>query len=293
MRYAFRLVDVFTERPLAGNQLAVVLDAEGLSDDRMQAVAREFNFSETTFVTPAPAAGCDWRVRIFTPVEELPMAGHPVIGTAAVLEALARVRERTVFELGVGPTPVRVRRGWAEMDQRPPTFGPRHTDPAALAAALSVAPEDLTGAGLPALSVGTGLPYLLVPVRSVDAVGRLRPRSDMWEAALAGFEEQGVYAFTREVRLPGSDAHCRMFAPHLGIPEDPATGSAAGPLACYLATVAAPGEDGTRRFRLEQGFEIGRQSLLEAAVEVAGGRVSAVRVGGSARIVGEGWLDLP
>lgn len=293
MRTAFRLVDVFTERPLAGNQLAVLPDAEGLSDERMQAIAREFNFSETTFVTPAAAAGCDWRARIFTPVEELPMAGHPTIGTAVVLEALGRARERTVFELGVGPTEVRVRPGWAEMDQRPPTFGARHEDPAALAAALSVTPDDITGAGLPVQSVGTGISHLVVPVRSLAAMRRLRPRSDLWEAALAGFEQHPVYAFTRETRLDGSDAHCRMFAPHLGIVEDPATGSAAGPLACYLATVAAPGEDGTRRFRLEQGFEIGRDSLIEASVDVAGGRVTAVRVGGSARIIGEGWLDLP
>jgi trans-2,3-dihydro-3-hydroxyanthranilate isomerase len=293
VRTAFRLVDVFTERPLAGNQLAVVPDADGLGDELMQTIAREFNFSETTFVTPASAPGCDWRVRIFTPVEELPMAGHPTIGTAVVLEALGRVDERTVLELGVGPTEVRVRRGWAEMDQRPPTFGPRHTDPAAMAAALSVAPGDLTAPGLPAQSVGTGISHLIVPVRSLEVVRRLRPRSDLWEAALAGFDEHPVYAFTREVQLYGSDAHCRMFAPHLGIAEDPATGSAAGPLACYLATVAGPAEDGTHRFRLEQGFEIGRDSLIEASVDVAGGRVTAVRVGGSARIIGEGWLDLP
>ncbi|HXM58487.1 MAG TPA: PhzF family phenazine biosynthesis protein [Candidatus Dormibacteraeota bacterium] len=291
MRFAFRLVDVFTERPLAGNQLAVVLDAEGLSDQRMQAVAREFNFSETTFVTPSSAAGCDWRVRIFTPYEELPMAGHPTIGTGVVLEALGRARERTVFELGVGPTEVRVRPGWAEMDQRPPTFGPEHPDPAALAAAISVGPDDLAP-GLPPQPVGTGLAHLIVPVRSLDVVRRLRPVTERWEAAMAGFEKLAVYAFAREGELAGSDAHCRMFAPPLGIPEDPATGSAAGPLACYLAVRAEPG-DGTRRFRFEQGFEMGRPSLLEASVDVAGGQVSAVRVGGAARIVGEGWLDLP
>jgi trans-2,3-dihydro-3-hydroxyanthranilate isomerase len=292
VRFAFRLVDVFTERPLAGNQLAVVLDADGLSDERMQAVAREFNFSETTFVTPSAAAGCDWRVRIFTPNQELPMAGHPTIGTGVVLEALGRARERTVLELGVGPTPVRVRGGWAEMDQRPPTFGPEHPDPAALAAALSVPPEDLAVTGLPAQAVGTGLTHLMVPVRSLDAVRRLRPRPDLLAAAMAGFDQLAVYAFAREGQLPGSDAHCRMFAPHLGVLEDPATGSAAGPLAAYLVR-AAPDGDGTRSFRFEQGFEMGRESLLEASVDVAGGRVTAVRVGGSARIVGEGWLDLP
>jgi trans-2,3-dihydro-3-hydroxyanthranilate isomerase len=109
---------------------------------------------------------------------------------------------------------------------------------------------------------------------------------------MAGFPELAVYAFAREGLLPGSDAHCRMFAPPRGIVEDPATGSAAGPLACYLAA-RIPTGDGTRAFRFEQGFEMGRESLLDAAVDVSGGQVTAVRVGGSARIVAEGWLDLP
>jgi len=288
-RFPFRLVDVFSERPLAGNQLAVVLDAEGLDDQSMQAVAREFNFSETTFVTPSAVAGCDWRVRIFTPYRELPMAGHPTIGTGVVLEALGRAREQTVFELGVGPTPVRVRPGWAEMDQRPPTYGPEHPDPSALAAAISAEPRDILATGLPPQAVGTGLTHLMVPLRSLDAVRRLKPRFDLWDAAMTGFQEMAVYAFTREGQLPGSDAHCRMFTPWI---EDPATGSAAGPLASYLVARIYDG-DGTRSFRFEQGFEMGRESLLEASVDVTRGQVAAVRVGGSAQIVGEGWLDLP
>ena len=292
MRYAFRLVDVFSEQPLAGNQLAVVLDAGGMSDQRMQAVAREFNFYETTFVTPSVVAGCDWRVRIFTPGRELPMAGHPTIGTGVVLEALGRARERTVFELGVGPTPVRLRPGWAEMDQRPPTYGPEHPDPSALAAAISAEPDDILATGLPAQAVGTGLTHLMVPLQSLDVVRRLRPRAERWDDAMAGFQELAVYAFARGGQLPGSDAHCRMFAPHLGTVEDPATGSAAGPLASYLAA-RIPAGDGTRAYRFEQGFEMGRESLLQASVDVSGGQVTAVRVGGSARIVAEGWLDLP
>jgi trans-2,3-dihydro-3-hydroxyanthranilate isomerase len=289
VRYAYRIVDVFTERPFAGNQLAVVLDAEGLDEGRMQAIAREFNFSETTFVTPSATPGCDWRVRIFTPAMELPMAGHPTIGTTVVLEALGRVSERTVLELGVGPTPVRVRPGWAEMDQRPPTFGARHPDPAALAEALSIGSDDLAGEELPPQSVGTGLPHLIVPVRSLAAMRRLRPRPDRIEAVMAEFPNQAVYTFSREVERPGSDAHCRMFAPHLGTPEDPATGSAAGPLACYLATRVVGG-DGGAAFRFEQGLEMGRESLLEASVDRSGGAITAVRVAGAAVIVAEGWL---
>jgi trans-2,3-dihydro-3-hydroxyanthranilate isomerase len=291
VRYAFHLVDVFTERPFAGNQLAVVLDAEGLDAERMQAIAREFGFSETTFVTPSAAAGCDWRVRIFTPASELPMAGHPTIGTAVILQALGRAAGRTVLELGVGPTPVRLRPGWAEMDQRPPTFGPEHPDPAALADALSVGVDDLVGRELPPQSVGTGLPHVLVPVRSLAAMRRLRPRPDRLEAAMADFPDQAVYAFSREVERPGSDAHCRMFAPHLGTAEDAATGSAAGPLACYLAARVA-GPDGGGTFRFEQGLEMGRESLLEASVDRSGDAITAVRVGGAARIVAEGWLTV-
>lgn len=290
MRYHFYLVDVFTDRPLTGNQLAVVLDAEGLDSEAMQAIAREFNFSETTFITPSRAEGCDWRVRIFTPTTELPMAGHPTIGSGVVLEALGRASERTVFELGVGPTPVSVRSGWAEMDQRPPSFGAEHPDPAGLAAALSIDGEDIIATGLLPQFVSTGLPHLMVPVRSLEAVRRLKPRSDELAAALAGSSGSAAYCFTREVEQAGSDAHCRMFAPHLGVVEDPATGSAAGPLACYLAKHAQ--QEGSIRFRFEQGFEMGRPSLLEASVERLDGVITSVRVAGTARIVAEGWLTL-
>ena len=298
MKYPFHLVDVFADRPLAGNQLAVVLDAEGIQKDRMQAIAREFNFSETTFVTVSAAEGCDWRVRIFTPAEELPMAGHPTVGTAVVLHALGRASERTVFELGVGPTPVRLRSGWAEMDQRPASFGTEHNDPAALAAALSIAPEEITETGLPLQSVSSGVPYLIVPVRSLAAIRRLRPRPDDLRAALATHPGTAVYCFTTAVERPGSHAHCRMFAPHLGVAEDPATGSAAGPLGCYLAThvpTQGDGTRGTRRFRFEQGIEMGRPSQIEVTVERAGdagGAITAVRVAGEAHPFAEGWLTL-
>jgi trans-2,3-dihydro-3-hydroxyanthranilate isomerase len=289
VRLPFRIVDVFTDRPLAGNQLAVVLDAGELATERMQAVAREFNFSETTFVGPSTADGCDWRVRIFTPSAELPMAGHPTIGTAVTLEALGRVTERAVFELGVGPTPVRVRPGWAEMDQRPPTFGAEHPDPERLAAALGTRREEI-GAGLPIQAVGTGLPHLMVPVRSLAALGALAPRGEHWDAALEGFPGMGAYAFVREAE-DGFDARCRMFVNNLGVVEDPATGSAAGPLACFLARYTDG--DGAPAYRFRQGVEMGRPSVLEAAIDRNGEEIAAVRVGGHARIVADGWLDLP
>lgn len=292
MRYAFRIVDVFTDRPFAGNQLAVVLDAEGLDSEQMQAIASEFRLAETTFVTPSGMDGCDCRVHIFTPVQELPMAGHPTIGTAVVLESLGRVSGSAVFELGVGPTAVQVRPSWAEMEQQPPTFGPAHVEPFALADALFVDPDEIMGTGLPIQAVSTGMMHLLVPVRTLAAIRDLSPRPEAWNSALKDFGGMAVYAFTREVDLPGSDAHCRMFAPHLGIAEDAATGSAAGPLACYLALHTLPKRGDHLSFRFEQGFEIGRPSLLEASVERSGDVITAVRVGGSARIVAEGWLTV-
>ena len=289
MRLAFYLVDVFTERPLAGNQLAVVLDSDALSTPQMQAIAREFNFSETTFVGRADSPDCDWRVRIFTPVEELPMAGHPVIGTAVVLRTLNRVGDQAMFELGIGPTSVAVRPGWAQMAQRAPVFGRIHPDTDALASALSIGSSEIKDSGLPAMAVGTGLPYLIVALATLDGVRALKPRLDLWDDVMSGFDGMGVYAFARAGELPDSHAHCRMFAPNLGILEDPATGSAAGPLACYLAHHTG-GEERLLGYRFEQGFEMGRPSLLDAEVERADERFIAVRVGGSARIVGEGWL---
>lgn len=290
MSYAFHLVDVFTDRPFAGNQLAVVLDADGLDTERMQAIAREFNFSETTFVCAAAAPGCDWRVRIFTPSSELPMAGHPTIGTAVVLEALGRASERTTLELGVGPTPVLVRPGWAEMEQRPPVFGAEHPDPAALAAALSVDVDEI-GEPVPQV-VSTGLAHLMVPVRSLAAMRALRPRLDLWDGALGPVDNVGVYAFCRETEEPGVDAHCRMFAPRAGVPEDPATGSAAGPLGCFLSRDGGAAAAAPLRFRFAQGVEMGRPSTLEVTVERDGDGIGSVRVGGAARIVAEGRLEV-
>ena len=290
MSHAFHLVDVFTDQPFAGNQLAVVLDADGLGDARMQAIAREFDFSETTFVCAPTTPGCDWRVRIFTPGSELPMAGHPTIGTAIVLAALGRVAERTTFELGVGPTPVRIRPGWAEMEQRPPTFGPVHSDPGLLAAALSVDAGDLGGDGPPPQAASAGVPYLMVPVRTLAAMRALRPRPDRWLEALAGLPEGiAVYAFSLATEEPGVDAHCRMFAPHVGVKEEPATGSAAGPLGALLARDA--GGDGPLRLRFSQGVEMGRPSRIDVTVERDAGGITSVRVGGAGRIVAEGRLE--
>jgi trans-2,3-dihydro-3-hydroxyanthranilate isomerase len=276
----FKIADVFTDRALAGNQLAVVLEAEGLDASAMQAIAREFNFSETTFVTPSNEPGCDWRVRIFTPVYELPMAGHPTVGTAVVLREEGIVEARVVFELGVGPTPVEFGAdGLAWMTQPEARFLATVGDRALVAAALSLLPDDIRD-DLPLQVVSSGNPFLIVPIVSMEALGRMKANMELWDQATASMERGGVYGFaeTGKGRL-----RSRMFAPALGVAEDPATGSAAGPVGAYLARHL-----GVTSLLIEQGVEMGRPSVLHVDASAA-----RPRVGGRAVIVASGELQLP
>jgi trans-2,3-dihydro-3-hydroxyanthranilate isomerase len=280
LAWRFKIVDVFTERPLAGNQLAVVLDADGLDEPSMQAIAREFNFSETTFVTPSNDPGCDWRVRIFTPVYELPMAGHPTVGTAAVLRQEGIVGARVVFELGVGPTPVEFGAGglvW--MTQPEARLLATVEDTALVISALSLSPEDLRG-DLPVEVVSCGNPFMLVPITSLEALGRIRANPERWDQATATVERGGVYPFVETSR---GRLRSRMFALGIGVSEDPATGSAAGPVGAYCARHL-----GVTSLLIEQGVEMGRPGVLH--VDASAPRP---RVGGSAVIVASGELQLP
>jgi trans-2,3-dihydro-3-hydroxyanthranilate isomerase len=289
MKLDFRIVDVFTDRPFSGNQLAVVLDAGDLPTERMQEVTREFGFSETTFVSRSAVAGCEWRVRIFTPDRELPMAGHPTVGTALVLQKEGRISERTVFELGVGPVPVEIDGGgYAWMTQPAAEFGRVHDQPERLAEALSLDPADLRR-DLPARVVSTGNAFLMVPVASLDAMRRIRPRVELWEEAVLGTGGHGAYCFSEEVEETGASAHCRMLAPG-AIGEDAATGSAAGPLGAYL-WAHVHGEPHSRLdFVFEQGIEMGRPSRIRVWLPADG---KQPRVGGQAAFVAEGLLDVP
>lgn len=278
MRLPFRIVDVFTERPLAGNQLAVVLDADGLDDATMQALAREFNFSETTFVMRPSRPGCDWRVRIFTPELELPMAGHPTIGTAVVLRREGRIGERAVFGLGVGPTPVEATETTAVMTQPDAEFLALQPDREGLARALGLQPDDIL-ADPPAQVVSTGNQFLMIPIASVEALERIAPDLGEWAPVATVSDLGGAYCF---VHGGGGAVRARMLAstlPH----EDPATGSAAGPLGAYMRRYL-----GVDRLVIAQGVEIGRPSRIE--VDATG---SGPRVGGAAVVVGSGELELP
>ncbi len=288
----YYLVDVFTDRLFGGNPLAVFTDAQGVSTELMQSIAREMNLSETTFVLPAETPGTDYRVRIFTPAVELPMAGHPTVGTAFVLAREKMIAGPMVtFGEGVGPVPVTIQPGLIEMQQPLPAFGARF-EAEAVAAVLSLDARAITDTGLPAEVVSCGVPLLFVPVRDLAAMRAIRMRLDRWESTLQGSEGQHVFALTREVEFPGSAVHARMFAPASGIPEDPATGGACGPLGSYLVRHGVIEAAPRAEFTCEQGIEMGRPSFIRIVIEQEAGAINAVRVGGNCCFVGEGDLEI-
>ena len=273
-RHEYTLVDVFTDKKFGGNQLAVFNDGRDVVDATMQSAAKELNLPETTFVVPA-AKGGDHRLRIFTPARELPFAGHPTVGTAYVL---AGGKDATLrLEEPVGTLEVTVRAGFTEMEQPLPTFE-SVGDRAAVAASLSLTPDDLEGS-LPIEIGSSGNRFMFVPVTTMDAVRRAAPR-ELTDAA---------YIFTTKTVEPGSTIHGRMYAPWQGITEDPATGSAVGPLGAYLVRHGV--SDGAR-IVAEQGYEMGRPSLLFVRIGGTAAHITSVHVGGRCAIVGGGWMDL-
>ena len=285
-RCPYVLVDVFTSRPLEGNQLAVFTDARGFSDAELQRLAREMNLSETTFVLPGEATGGATRVRIFTVEEELPFAGHPTLGTAAVLRGESGARE-VVLELGVGRVPVAFEDGpdgaFGEMRQRDPIFGARH-DHREVARALGL-PDGVLDETLPIETVSTGLAFALAPVRSLAELQRLRPEIARGADYLARTDAKFFYFVARETVDPAARLHARMLF-YGG--EDPATGSAAGCCAAWMVAhrVAEPDE----RVLIEQGLETRRPSRLFVRAGRSAGVVTDVRVGGHAVEVGRGEL---
>ncbi len=300
--YRFVQVDVFTDRPFGGNPLAVLPEAEGLAAEEMQRLAREMNLSETTFVFPPQAEGADFKVRIFTPAAELPFAGHPVVGTHWVLAHLGRVAlqepvTQVHFELGVGvlPADLHVTSGRVErivMTQGRPTFHAVLEDVTELAEGLGLPPGAITTTGWPVQVVSTGVPQMMVPVRSLAQVQAL-DASQLNVAALSRVCRAAgtdcVMVFTFETESPDSTVHVRMFAPLLGVPEDPATGSANGGLGAYLVHHhAVPVSEPTTHILSEQGAEMGRPSTLYVEVDSQGEEITAVRVGGQVVPVAEG-----
>ncbi|MBI4261633.1 MAG: PhzF family phenazine biosynthesis protein [Actinobacteria bacterium] len=285
MHVPFRIVDVFTDRPLAGNQLCVIPEPAGLSGDDMLALAREIGFSETTVVTQA--SGDRYAMRIFTPGGELPFAGHPTLGTAFVLaaEGLITTPATQVVAAGEFLVEVDLASARARMHQHPPEFGPEVGSRPRVAAAVGLPVAGLHPDLVP-LAVSTGLRHLIVPAADAAAVEGARPDFDPLQELVAEVGADGLYLFA----MTGDrTARARFFAPELGISEDPATGSAAGPLGAYLSEHGVGGMPG--RLLVLQGEEVGRPSLLEVDVDRNADAWHVV-VGGGVFVVGRGAFEL-
>lgn len=303
MRYRYCTADVFTDRLFGGNPLAVFPEAEGLSAAHMQSIARELNLSETVFVFPPEDPRNTRRLRIFTPGTELPFAGHPTVGSAYVLASIGEValdgdETSIVFEEGVGPVPVSIH----AVDAQPvsatlsaaqmPEVGPAPPTRAELASVLSLTAEDILDDDLSPQAVSCGVPFLFVPLTNRDALARARVHVGRWQELLADAWAPHIFVLTRDAELESSDVRARMFAPAMGIAEDPATGAAATALGGYLAARDSA-TDATLRYVVEQGFEMGRPSIINVETDKRAGEIVAIRVGGSSVLVGRGEIELP
>ncbi len=298
----FTLVDVFTSRPFGGNQLAVFTDAATLSASEMQELAHEMNFSESTFVMAAESAHAARRVRIFTPRREMPMAGHPTVGTAWVLAsrgeiALESASVDATLRLGIGPVTVTVeskegKPGFVWMAHREPEFGAKRRDRARVAKALGIAATDIRD-DLPIQIVSTGFPFTFVPIRTIDALARCVSSGTALAALFTPGEQLlPIYMFVANESGKFS-ARSRMFAPYTdAIAEDPATGSAAAPFGAYAAAYGLIKPQPSASFLIRQGVEMGRPSEIRVEVVRKDGGAFAIRIGGRCAIVGEGAMLL-
>ena len=294
MTLRFVTLDVFTRTALAGNPLAVVLDADGLDDERMQAIAREFNLSETVFVLPPEEARHRARIRIFTPQRELPFAGHPTVGTAVLLalKDWGGTAAGAAFGLeeGIGVVSCVAavegeRAGSARfrLPRLPEIIGDG-LSPEAAARAVGLEARDIGFDRHKPSRRSAGVPFDLVPVRSREAIGLARPQP------LTG-DQPGVFLYTRETSDPAHAFRARMFAPQFGIAEDPATGSAAAAFAGALMQFEPLGQ-GEHSLIIEQGYEMGRPSEIELQITIRNGALAGAEIGGGAVVVSEGELHL-
>jgi len=284
-------IDVFTDAPYAGNQLAVFPEGIGLTSEQMQVLAKEINYSETTFVLPADGPEADFKIRIFTPGRELPFAGHPTLGTAFAIMDLFEIwaEKSDVLRLAtkVGVIPLRREHGTLWMTQNEPEFFVQHGDREEIAGLVDLTPDDISAA-LPVEEVSTGNRILIVPINSLKAIQRAQGNVTSMRKF---FREDlvGPYLFSLETTDAKVKVHTRFFAPHLGILEDPATGSAAGPLVGYLLKHRIFGE----KFEInnEQGVEMGRPSLIMMRGSLEGDRYS-IEIGGTCAYIGKAEFEM-
>jgi trans-2,3-dihydro-3-hydroxyanthranilate isomerase len=303
MHLQFHTLDVFTDKRFAGNPLSVVLDADGLETARMQAIAREFNLSETVFVQKPQQPAHTARVRIFTPAAEIPFAGHPTVGTGALLaelkapaasgngDALIVLEE----EIGIVRVGVRLRASaatYAEFDvpKLPEEAG--SLPPAEqLAAAVGLIPAEIGFENHRPTKFSAGNAFAFVPVASLEAIAKAQVAPQHWATAMRKGGHTGAFLYCRQAVHKTSAFHARMFAPDMGVSEDPATGSAAAAFAGVVHRFDVL-PDGMHKRAIEQGYEMGRESLIDVSLHVEGGKLQAVRIGGNAVRVSEGRVEV-
>lgn len=287
----FYIVDVFTEEKYSGNQLAVFTHTEAISDTQMQRIAREMNFSETTFITSPQLQNGGFDVRIFTPKSEIPFAGHPTLGTAYIIQSQIIQQTAEIINLNfkVGQIPVTLNYKDQSLDilwmrQNSPTFH-RIFDANTIAAILNLEPDEIDYR-FPIQEVSTGLPFFIVPVKSLNSLKRIKVNLDKYYQLISETEAKAILVFSPETYKPENNLCVRMFADYLGVPEDPATGSANGCLAGYLVQYSYFGKQEID-IRVEQGYEINRPSLLFLKAQKNQDKIQ-VNVGGKVILVAKG-----
>jgi trans-2,3-dihydro-3-hydroxyanthranilate isomerase len=306
MSYAFHTADVFTDALHGGNPLAVLPDARGLSDAQMLAITREFNYSETVFVFPADSNANTRKLRIFTPGKEIPFAGHPTVGCAFVLASIGEIPltgevTSIVFEEGVGPVSVRIRSSngkpvFSELTAaRLPEIKDPPPPPETLCEVLSLEPSHIVADDMiEPEAVSCGLPFLFIPIKKPEMLSWVKVDPLKWEQALRDYWAPEMFVFSTDEWsniFEGGHIRARMFAPGIGVGEDPATGSACAALAGFLA-LRSETRDGTVHWTVDQGVEMGRPSRLELDVDLKRGQLGAIRVGGCSVMVSSGTLHI-
>ena len=303
MTRPFYTLDVFTSTALAGNPLAVVLEADGLDAARMQQIAREFNLSETVFVLEPRDPVNTVRIRIFTPVRELPFAGHPTVGTAALMgilrapELMVRADIGVVIEEQVGLVHCTVRhlkgqavRASFTLPVLPQVAG-AVADKGAIAAALGLSPDDIGFDNHHPTLFSAGVPYTCVPLKNRAVLAGVRPDAGLWDAAFGGNQHKSAFLYSRQPAQAGHAFATRMFFPLASLVEDPATGSAAAAFAGVAALFDRPA-DGDHTLVLEQGFDMGRPSLITLGLEMEGDALVSASIGGHSVVVSKGTLEI-
>jgi trans-2,3-dihydro-3-hydroxyanthranilate isomerase len=297
MKYPFVTLDVFTETRFAGNSLGVVFDADSIESAKLQAIAREFGHPETVFVLKPEHAGSTARARIFTPAIEMPFAGHPTVGTALALALKRKAGSNLVLEEKIGALQCHVNvageahgRASFLLPALPRPAGPAAGN-ASIAAALGLNANDIGFDGHRPSKWSIGPTFTFVPLRGIEAVRRCRIEDAQWDPAFEMNGQSFAFVFSRETENKAHHFHARMFAPRAGVREDPATGSAAAAFSGFCAqSLSLP--DGQHDFVIEQGFEMGRPSLIELGIVMQNGALASGSVGGPAIIVTEGLIEV-